>query len=446
VLKLVDGLVAELRSTGVPVSVSEHLDAALALEHIDLLSRAEVRSALLSTLVKNAAHLGVFDLVFDLYFGWSSEPGSVSDLTEANLRATLVEALGAADNTVVRLLAAELVNRHVRIDPGRPVAGTFHLYRVMRAVDVDRLRLEVSALRPIPDGPAATLYRRLAAEQVDGALDLLRQEVESEIRRRLVEDRGADAVARTVRQTLPEDLDFLHASQRDTEVLRTVLQPLARKLAARLKTQRRRGTQGALDFRRTVRRSISSGAVADPVFRPRRPAKPRLVVVADISGSVASFAGFTLQLAYSLRTEFAAVRSFVFVDGVDEVTGLFEQADDLAAAVREINARESGVRRGGRSDYGSAFESFAARFGAGIGGRTTVLVLGDARTNNLPPRAEALKAVARRSAHLYWLNPEPAAAWDSGDSVMAAYAPYCERVVECRSVRQLRSFVESMGS
>ena len=464
-LNLLDGLVSELRATGIAVSVAEHLDAARSLEHVDLLSPAEVRSALRTTLVKNSAHLGTFDLVFDLYFGSfgrtaepgqaterSAEPGrvgaapTVAGLTDELLQQTLTEALRAADGSLVRRLAAELVTRHVRIDPGRPVAGTFHLYRAMRAVDVDGIVAELSDTVDLRDGPAAALYRRLAAERAVEAVALLQQEVEAEIRRQMVADRGADAVARTLRRPLPEDVEFLQASQPDSAMLRAVLQPLARKLAARLQSSRRRRARGVLDFRRTIRRSISVGGIADPVFRPRRPAKPQLVVIADISGSVASFAGFTLQLAYALRTEFAAVRSFVFVDGMDEVTEVFAQAGDVAAAAREINARASGVALGGRSDYGAALESFAARFGPQLSPRSSVLILGDARTNHQPPRAEALKAIASRSSHLYWLNPEPASAWDSGDSVMSAYAPYCERVVECRNLRQLRSFVESLRS
>ncbi|HEY0687842.1 MAG TPA: VWA domain-containing protein [Kribbella sp.] len=457
-LTVLDGLVEELRAYGIPVSVAEHVDAARSLEHVDLLAPAEVRSALRATLVKNRSHLGTFDLVFNLYFGHTLDLAQVvesghragvrtlADLSEDMLQLTLTDALRVADNRLIRLLAAELVRRHVRIDPGRPVAGTFYLYRAMRAVDVDGIVAELSAADDLRGGPAAQLQRRLASERADDAVAVLRQEVEAEIRRRLVADRGADAVARTLRRPLPEDLDFLQASHRDAATLRAVLQPMARKLAARLQLKRRQRARGILDLRRTIRRSVSSGGIADPVFRPRRPTKPRLVIIADISGSVASFAGFTLQLVYALRTEFATVRSFVFVDGMDEVTDVFARAEDVAAAAREINASARGVRYGGRSDYGSALESFAAEVGPQLSTRSTVLILGDARTNNLPARAEALGVIAARSAHLYWLNPEPAAAWDSGDSVMSTYGRYCERVVECRNVRQLRAFIESLGS
>ena len=181
---------------------------------------------------------------------------------------------------------------------------------------------------------------------------------------------------------MPEDVEFLQASQRQVAELRSTMQPLARKLAARLEQKRRHRRRGALDFRRTVRRSMSTGgAPAEPVFRHGRPAKPQLVVVADISGSVSAFAAFTLQLAYALRTEFAAVRCFVFVDGVDEVTQVLAESDDIATATRRINSEGGGVWLDGRSDYGHALESFWERYGDQVRSRSTVIVLGDARNN-----------------------------------------------------------------
>ena len=272
-----------------------------------------------------------------------------------------------------------------------------------------------------------------------------RQEVESQIRRRLVADRGPAAVARTLRQPLPEDVEFLQASQRQVAELRSTMQPLARKLAARLEQKRRHRRRGALDFRRTVRRSMSTGgAPAEPVFRHGRPAKPQLVVIADISGSVSAFAAFTLQLAYALRTEFAAVRCFVFVDGVDEVTHVLAESDDIATATRRINSEGGGVWLDGRSDYGHALESFWERYGDQVRSRSTVIVLGDARNNYHASRADVLAAIRRRAGHLYWLNPEPSSAWDTGDSIIGEYARHCDAVHECRNARQLRAFVESL--
>jgi uncharacterized protein with von Willebrand factor type A (vWA) domain len=168
------------------------------------------------------------------------------------------------------------------------------------------------------------------------------------------------------------------------------------------------------------------------------------MVVADISGSVSSFAVFTLQLMFALRSEFARVRSYVFVDGVDEVTDVLEQAADITEVTRRINSDGRGVWLDGRSDYGHALESFWERWGRQVKGRTSVIVLGDARTNYHDPAERIVQALGKRAARVYWLNPEPRAAWDSGDSVIGSYAAYCDGVYECRNIRQLKSFIEQL--
>jgi uncharacterized protein with von Willebrand factor type A (vWA) domain len=492
-LDAVEGLVQELRAVGIPVSTTEHLDAVRALEHVALGDRAEVKAALRTSLVKTVEHQAAYDVVFDLFFaldaatgadgsddraapgddadaagaggagegaagdgGAPSGPGGgggggLAELDDGRIRELLLDALQQQDSLTMRRIAGLLVDRHSRIEPGRPVAGTFYLLRAMRAVDADAVPGDLLARdREAGDaagiaGRAADLRQRLAIEEYRARLEGFRREVESQIRRRLVADRGAAAVARTVRRPLPEDIEFLQASQRQVDELRSVMQPLARKLAARLAEKRRHHRRGSLDFRRTVRRSMSTGGVpAEPVFRRARPAKPHLMVIADISGSVSAFAGFTLQLTYALRTEFAAVRCFVFVDGVDEVTHVLEEADDIAAATRRINSEGGGVWLDGRSDYGHALEAFHERYAGEIRSRSTVIVLGDARNNYHAARADVLAAVRRRAGHLYWLNPEPAIAWDTGDSVISEYARHCDAVVECRNLRQLRAFVESL--
>jgi uncharacterized protein with von Willebrand factor type A (vWA) domain len=392
--------------------------------------------------------------VFDLYFagGPSLEEGSAAEggataggaldrLADADLAELLYRVLRERDRVMLRAIAAQLVTRHAGMEPGRPVAGTFYQVKTLRAVDLDgmldRLREEAPAAGP--------LARGLAAEEDAAFADEFQAEVESEIRRRLVADRGAEAVARTLRRPLPEDIDFLRASRTEVAALRETLRPLARKLAARLAQRRSSRRAAPLDFRRTVRRSLSTGGTpVEPVFRRPRPARPELMVIADISGSVSAFAAFTLQLMYALRSEFAKVRSFVFVDGVAEVSELLEKAEHIAEVTHRINAGSTAVWLDGRSDYGHALETFAQRWGSQVKSRTTVIVLGDARNNYHAPRAESLAVVAGRARHLYWLNPEPVAAWQDGDAVIGQYAAYCDGVFECRNLRQLKAFIERL--
>ncbi|MFK0288668.1 VWA domain-containing protein [Streptomyces sp. NPDC090499] len=446
-----DRLVDELRAVGVPVSVSEKVDAAAALGPVGLADREALKDALAVTLVKSADHLSAFDMVFDVYFGGVDQsrlgPGELDDDTIRRLLVETIEA-GEDGSLLQRHLARVLVDRHAGIQPGRAVAGTYYLFRAMRALDVDHVTAALvrRAGERTPAAFADPLPRRLFLEDVERRLAAFRLEVEAEIRRRLVADRGADAVARTLRRPLPEDVNLLTAATAELPALRDTIQPLSRKLAARLVQRRRHGRRGRIDVRRTMRASLSTGGLPVELrYHPPRPAKPELVVLADISGSVSTFAMFTLQLTYALRTQFSRVRCFVFVDGLDEVTDLIERSANVLEVASEINRLGLGVRLDGRSDYGNALETFWRDHARDLRARSTVLVLGDARTNHHAPRADALARIAGSCGHLFWLNPESRAAWDSGDSVIGRYARSCDEVVECRNLRQLRAFVERLA-
>jgi uncharacterized protein len=182
----------------------------------------------------------------------------------------------------------------------------------------------------------------------------------------------------------------------------------------------------------------------DLVFRKPHPAKPEIMLVADISSSVAAFASFTLQLAYAIRSEFSRVRSFVFVDGIEEVTGVFESAPDTAAITHLINTGTGAVRLDGHSDYGMVLQSFWDQWGPQITKRTSVIILGDGRNNYHSPRSWVLKSIRQRARHLYWLNPEAAHTWDTGDSIASEYGRHCDQMVECRNLRQLQEFVAGL--
>ena len=211
----------------------------------------------------------------------------------------------------------------------------------------------------------------------------------------------------------------MHATREELAMLHRVLQPLSRKLAVRLARKRRHGRKGPLDFRATMRRSLSTGGVPiEPRFRHPRPAKPEIFVIADISGSVASFARFTLHLVYAISSQFSKVRSFVFVDGIDEVTRFFEGVVDPAEAVARINLEADVIWVDGHSDYGHALTEFHRRWGDQVTSRSSVMVLGDARNNYHAAQSWVLEDLQARARHVYWLNPEPRDYWGSGDSIV----------------------------
>ena len=177
-----------------------------------------------------------------------------------------------------------------------------------------------------------------------------------------------------------------------------------------------------------------------------RPAKLEIVVLADVSGSVAAFARFTLHLVHAIASQFSKVRTFVFVDGIDEVTAIFAKSATIGEAIGRVGTEADVLHLDGHSDYGHAFGVFAQRWGREVTSRTSIVVLGDARSNYHPPQVEELASVARRARHVYWLNPEPRSYWGSGDSVVGDYAPVTDGMFECRNLRQLERFVELLDT
>jgi uncharacterized protein with von Willebrand factor type A (vWA) domain len=289
--------------------------------------------------------------------------------------------------------------------------------------------------------PRGGLAEQVARQQLQERIAALRAYVEAEVRRRVAEERDRDQVARTALPPLADQVDFLRAQREELAAMRRTVHPLARRLASRLAARRRLGREGRLDVRRTVRASLGTGGVpVETHHRPRRVHKPELVVFCDVSGSVAGFAHFTLMLTAALREQFSRVRAFAFIDTTDEVTRLFGPGADLADSVRRLAREADLVSYDGHSDYGNALRVFVDRFPDAVGPKTSLLVLGDARTNYRDPGIGLLKGLVDRSRHAYWLNPEPRREWGSGDSMAHRYGQLIE-MVECRNVAQLTDFV-----
>jgi uncharacterized protein with von Willebrand factor type A (vWA) domain len=148
---------------------------------------------------------------------------------------------------------------------------------------------------------------------------------------------------------------------------------------------------------------------------------------------------------YAIGAQFSKVRSFVFIDGIDEVTSYFDGVEDIADAVHRVNTEADVVWVDGHSDYGHALEVFWSKWGKEVGPKTTVLVLGDARNNYHASQNWVLTEMRHRARHVYWLNPEPRSYWDTGDSIVGEYGIHCDGVFECRNLRQLEGFVDHLA-
>ena len=439
--------VRAMRRAGVPVAVSDDLDAVRALKFIPMEDRAAFRATLAATMIKSEAHRPAFDTLFDLYFGTGRGPEALeqrdaeddSTAGEEGYLEELFQAMLAGDDEALRDLAHRAVAQFGRVETDRAGSPYFE-YRVFRVVDLNTLMGRT--MRELSQGRDPTpLEERLWRDEVEARARRFREEVQSEVRRRLAEHKGAERVAKHSVRPLPEDLEFVRATRDEILQLRRAIGPLARRLATRLAMKRKHARRGRLDVRKTVRASLSTGGVPfETRFRHRSPHKPELFVLCDISGSVSAFARFTLMLVHAFQAQFSRVRSFVFVDTLDEVTHLFEH-EDFLAAIDRMNAEAQVVWLDGHSDYGTSLERFWSDAGSALGPRASVLILGDARNNYRESGSWVIKEMRKKAKRVYWLNPEPQQYWDTGDSIAEEYARHADGMVEVRNLRQLEAFI-----
>lgn len=435
--------VAALRAHGVRVGTGESVDAARAAAELGFADRESLRAGLAATLLHGTAQRPVFDAVFDLYFPRTvGAPQGPPPAGREELRDRLAQALAEGDEALLARLAAQAVDLFGAY--GAPGAGgsdgwSSHqtLERLRPQTLLARVRADVRA-RDAGSG----FTDRLLDDEIRRRVERFRTLVAAEARRRVAERRGREEIARRAVAPTADRLDFLYADRVRLAELRRTVQPLARKLATRLSARRRRAARGGVDLRRTLRGSLSTGGVPmRPVLRRRRPARPELVLLCDVSGSVAGFSDFTMLLVQALHDQFSRVRVFAFVNRVDEVTRLLERgAADAAGLGARIHAEARLTAWHGSSDYGAALGEFAERWTDAVTSRTTVFVLGDARTNRADPNVPALRAIAERARRVHWLNPEPRGLWGTGDSAAPDYAAVVE-MHECRSARQLEELV-----
>ncbi|MFI9341917.1 VWA domain-containing protein [Streptomyces sp. NPDC052773] len=436
-------LVAALRSHGVRVGTGETVDAARAMRALGLADRELLREGLAATLLHTTGQRQLFDQVFDLYFprGLGAPGGEPAGREE--LRERLAPALAANDVALMGRLAIEAVDGLGGYG-GSPGSDGWSAYQTL-----ERLRPQTLLARVRDDvlarGGGEGFAGRLLDDEIRRRIEVFRGQVAAEARRRVAERRGRDEIARRAVAPTADRVDFLYAGRDRLAELRRTVRPLARTLATRLAARRRRAARGSIDPRRTVRGSLSTGGVPmRPVKRRRRPARPELVLLCDVSGSVAGFSDFTMLLVQALHDQFSKVRVFAFVNRIDEVTGLLTHgaagAERLSGRIRE-HARLTGWHDS--SDYGAALGEFAERYGAAVGPRTTVFVLGDARTNMADPNLPALRQIAGQARRVYWLNPEPRAQWGTGDSAAPDYAELVA-MYECRTARQLGALVSRL--
>ncbi len=463
--------VEALRDAGLPVSLAEGLDAVQAIDALGIEQRETLRAAYAATLVKRQNHRPGFDQVFDLYFPLligdghdpqnrivrseqtpdpleeGSERSGLSGIEDgpqalADFREALTTAMAMGDPDAMTMLARDAVQRFGMIRGRGPGEQRWSSYNVMNRVSPDEL-VEKALRAMLGDdawGDDPSVHRLVEAQSL--AFERL---VDAEVRRRAAEVRGPQHVARHTIRPAIEQVDFTSARTTDLELMRREIQPLARRLATRLSREHHARSRGPLDFRRTVRASMSSGGVPmETRHKPKRPGRTDLVVLCDVSGSVANFASFTLMLVFALREQFNRVRAFTFVDEIHEVTDRFTTGADPARTMRELAESARYSTLWGRTNYGRAFTRFADQHPDALTPKTNLLVLGDARSNHTDLALPVVKDLVYAARHSWWLNPEYHRNWNTGDSAAREYGRLVP-MVECRNLSQLGDFVHDLA-
>jgi uncharacterized protein with von Willebrand factor type A (vWA) domain len=437
----------DLRREGMALGTSELLDGFAALREVGWTEPVQFREALAATLAKSPEDRRIFDLVFERFFFRAAEAEAVrrgvreagdedgdgrpgaEELTLEALREAVEQALRNGDESAMRDLARLAIAAFGQRGQGSGVLGV-DVQRIRRALG---LRSDPNPQQqPDPDAPPA-----LNRDQIRRFERALRRELErAQIERteELPPSRPLNELDRALPSGPLQDLAAVHR----------VVAQLKRRLATQGHETRGHRRHAHVDVRRTMRASLQTGGVpVELKFRPRRPRRPELFVLCDVSTSVTSASVFFLSVMHALHDTFRKMRSFVFVERISEVTDVFYRERSFKA-VSDAISKDAGVADvSGYTDYGRVWREFLQQVEDELHPRATVIVLGDARTNGRDPRADLFAGVAAKAGRTFWLNPEPHLYWNYGDSVIAAYARHCE-AYECWTTKQLEDFVKAL--
>ncbi len=439
-----------LRAADVRVSTAEGMDAGAVLGALGFADRALLKTALSQVLAKSADDKTRFDECFERFFhaealsglppaandGDDASPDS-SPFTDGGDAAAGAPGEGEA-NGLEALLAA-----------GDRAGLQLALADAARAVDIQRIQLFTQrgqyTRRMLEEMGIADLERRqrtlreageeAAAERLRDLSAVLRDEVLALVDRQLLL-LTANAGTR-LREEMLQKMPLARAELADFRLMQALVRKLAKRLVALHSRRRKRADRGRLDLRHTLRRNVAfDGLLFDIVWRRKKIERPKIVAVCDVSGSVATVSRFLLLFLYSVAEVLPKVRSFVFSSELAEVTGLFEShgVEDATALALQ--------RHGfGSTDYGRAFTQLVEQALDDIDHRTTVIVLGDGRSNYGYPGLQELRLVHQRARRVIWLTPESRPFWTVGDCEMTRLATACDRVETCRSLRHLERLV-----
>lgn len=465
--------VRQLRRSGVRVTLAETLDCFQALTMVEW-DREIFYVTLQATLVKAPRDLAVFDRLFRLVFqqdffmskqtdGTGPKPGACRAPCQGGDREG-AEGLSKGEGTGTggpksgKYRPGAMAQRMVQlIQAGSPeamadfveegIAGLGplteeHLLNQQDALRVIKVFLEWKTGEWELEKLAAGAEEQdiLAWQQSLKELEKLLQIRWEQALLSKFGDRAMEVITERINL---QELDFYRLNHNQIAEMKAIITQLAHKLATRVSRRYVRAKTGQMDLARTMRKAMATGGI--PVFlafRRKKPTKPELVVLCDLSGSVAVFSEFMLQLVYSMQQKFRHVRSFVFVDTMEEISPHFAHLEIEDALVQVYNKAK--FSKTGFSHYGETIQAFWQNYSDAVTRNTTVIVLGDARNNYQKPDLESWLRLREKAKKVIWLNPEPAGRWNKEDSIMDTFAPACTQVMECRNLAQLEQVTRNL--
>lgn len=443
------------RGAGVRVSPAESIDAMRAVAEIGFQDREILRDALLLTLAKNADEKAALSGCFDVFFdhpdletlspaGNANDPSGDKNEGQSQGEQGVEGMQPSSPLTELGPLAEMLLSRNrtelaAALANASNAAGLSDIrYFTQRGIFSGRLLDQLGIQRLRDDLDALTVSNPAQAEQLAAALAALRETVSEAVSQALLLYGREEK--ESLRNEILRNAPMSRLEPRQVEQMRALIRQIARRLRERFSKPRKRQRRGHLDVRRTIRRNAALGGIPFmTAWKRRRRDRPKIIAICDVSGSVAQVSDFFLLLIHSLHEVVSDVRSFAFSGHLIEVSDVLE-SNKPEEAMKQIMSSVGY----GSSDYGRSLSDFEKNWIRAVTPQTTVIVLGDARSNNLDPRADILRRIGERSKRLVWLNPEGRTAWGWGDSEMPRYATFCNVVRQCATAQQLERAVSDI--
>ena len=444
------------RGAGLRVSAAEGIDAARAVDLIGYADRTILKDTLGLLLAKTPDEKAAYEEVFDLYFKRDEFAGDKPDDRDGSADPDQNEAsspsngeggdgmggqggqslgsLLSSDDRATLATAMEQAAREAGIENIRFFTQkNLYARRILDRMGLRALERDMEAMRQT--GTPEGLGR---AQFLEGKVDQLRDAVRDFVERNLI--LYAKGETEKFREELLKSARLSNLERRDLDRMRLLVRQMAKKLAARYAKTRRRRLRGQLDTRRTLRRNMGWGGIPFiTVWKQKRIEKPRVMVLCDVSGSVAAMAQFLLMFVYSINEALSDIRSFAFAGSLIEVSDILEK-EPVEEAITKIMS----LIGFGSSNYGNSFADFEDGWMKHVTNKTTVIILGDARGNRTDPRTDVIGRLSQRSKRIIWLNPEYRSAWGTGDSDMYRYAPFCNLVTVCSTLRHLERAISDI--